>query len=333
MTPLAPALSNTDWRRVGCRFHASARRPIGRYEDEEEEAMKVAVVGATGKTGGAVASFLLARGHQVRAVVRDPGRTQDLVRRGAEAVACDLSDEAQTRAALAGAEGVYYCSPQGMGHPNPFDVEASWGRHALAGAKAAGVSHFVFLSVQGPETAPGVALLETKRMLEKDLAASGLPYTVLRPNMFMDNPEAFAHEELRGGRFSWPLSPAAQVQPVAARDIGEVAARALESGPRNRAFNVLGPEPLTLPRMMEILGRALGRDIEYRELSDQEFVTRVGPFVGPPLALGVAAAYRLWERESPVGDPAPLRQEFAVALTSCEDYARGLAEAWRSRGV
>ncbi len=300
---------------------------------EHKGAMKVAVVGATGKTGGAVASRMLDRGHQVRALVRDPGRAQHLAERGAEISVFDLSDEEKTRAALAGTEGVYYCSPQAMGQEDPFSVERSWGRNVLAGAKATGVKHLVFLSIQGPETAPGVEALETKRMLEKDLAASGLPYTILRANMFMDNPEWLAHDELRAGRFSWPLSPTALVQPVTVSDIAEVAAQALESGPRNRSFDVLGPEPLTMPQMVEIMGQALGHRIEYHELSDEEFVARLEPFTGQPMAKGVAAIYRLFEREGAVGDSAPLQREFGISLTSCEDYARGLAKDWKSRGL
>ena len=292
--------------------------------------MKIAVVGATGKTGGALVTRMLDRGHQVRALVRDRGRAQHLVQQGAEVIVFDLSDEEQTCAALAGTEAVYYCSPLGAGQEDPFGVELSWGHHVLVGAKAAGVQHLVLLSVHGPETAPGVELLETKRKLERDLAASGLPHTVLRPTMFMDNLEWMAPDELRAGRFSWPLSRTALMQPVAVCDIAEVAARALESVPRNRFFNLLGPAALTLPEMGEIMGRALGHRIEYRELTDEQFVAQLGPFAGQPLAKALAAIYRLWEREGAVGDTAPLQREFGISLTSCEDYARRLAKAWKS---
>ena len=294
--------------------------------------MKIAVVGATGKTGCALATCMLDRGHQVRALVRDLGRAQHLAQQGAEIVLFDLSDEKSTCAALAGTDGVYYCSPLGIGQQDPFDVERSWGRNVLTGAKAAGIKHFVLLSIQGPETAPGVEMLETKRKLERDLAASDLPHTVLRANMFMDNP-GLAQDELLAGRFSWPLSPTALMQPVAVCDIAEVAARAFDSVPKNRFFNVLGPDPLTLPEVMEIIGRALGRPIDYVELSDEEFVARLGPFIGSPLAQALAAIYRSWEREGAVGDTAPLQREFGVSLTSCEDYARGLAKTWKSKGL
>jgi len=85
--------------------------------------------------------------------------------------------------------------------------------------------------------------------------------------------------------------------------------------------------------MTEIIGQALGRPIEYVELSDEEFVARLGPFIGPPLAQGLAGIYRLWEREGAVGDTAPLEQEFGISMTSCEDYARGLAKVWKSEGL
>ncbi len=294
--------------------------------------MKIAVVGATGKTGGALATRMLDRGHQVRALVRDLGRAQHLAQQGAEIVVFDLSDEESTCAALAGMDGVYYCSPLGIGQQDPFGVERSWGRNVLTGAKAAGIKHFVLLSIQGPETAPGVEMLETKRKLERDLAASDLPHTVLRANMFMDNP-GLAQDGLLAGRFSWPLSPTALMQPVAVCDIAEVAARAFDSVPKNRFFNVLGPDPLTLPEVMEIIGRALGRPIDYVELSDEEFVARLGPFIGSPLAQALAAIYRSWEREGAVGDIAPLQREFGISLTSCEDYARGLAKTWKSKGL
>lgn len=295
--------------------------------------MKIAIVGATGKTGSALVTRMLDGGHQVRALVHDPGRAQNLAEQGAEIIAFDLSDEASTCAALVGMEGVYYCSPLAAGQEDPFGVERSWGRHVLTGATAAGIKHLIFLSIQGPETTPGVEMLETKRKLETDLAATDLPHTVLRANTFMDNPGSLAKDELLTGRFSWPLSPSAVLQPVAVRDIAEVAALALESGPKNRFFNVLGPDPLTLSEMTEIIGRALGRPIEYVELSDEEFVARLGPFIGPPLAQALAATYRLWEREGAVGDTAPLEQEFGISMTSCEDYARGLAKAWKSEGL
>jgi uncharacterized protein YbjT (DUF2867 family) len=283
--------------------------------------MRVAVVGATGKTGHIVAQRLLATGHEVRAVMRDPSRAQDLGSRGAEVFACDLGDAERTRAAFSAMEGVYYCSPLGIRHPDPL---------AIAAAREAGVNHFVFLSGLGAEKAPGVELLENKRALEQELATSGMPYTILNPNWFMDNLEFYHREEILAGTLNCPLSPTARIQPVAARDIAEVGVQALRTYPRNRAYIVSGPEPLTFPQITEMLGRALGRRIEYHYLTDDEFVTDYGQYLGEAYAQELLKLYHHYEEQNPVGDPEPLRQEFSIKLTSLQEYVRDLATRWKN---
>jgi uncharacterized protein YbjT (DUF2867 family) len=146
--------------------------------------MQITVIGAT---GNAVAARALEKGHSLRAVARNSDSCVNLVDSGAEIVACDLNDQEGVTSALAGAGAVYYCSPLPIGYDQPFTVERSWGRNAINAAQSAGVEHFVLLSAAGPETARSVVLIETKRAIERDLAASGLAYTILRPSMFMDN--------------------------------------------------------------------------------------------------------------------------------------------------
>lgn len=292
--------------------------------------MRVAIVGATGKTGRAVATRLLAARHEVRAVVRDPARAKDLVQQGAEAFVFDLSDADKTRAALTGMEGVYYCSPLGIGHADPLGVERGWTRTAFAAARAAGVKHFVFLSGLGAEQAPGVALLENKRALEQELVASGVPYTILNPNWFMENLEFYHREEILAGTFGYPVSPTARIQPVAVRDIAEVAARALETQPRNRAYQVHGPEPLTFPTIVEILGRTLGRRVQYHRITGEQFLAGWAPYLGEAYARVLLELYHHYEEQNPVGDPEPLRKEFSLELTSFDQYARELAARWQA---
>jgi uncharacterized protein YbjT (DUF2867 family) len=227
-------------------------------------------------------------------------------------------------------EGVYYCSPLGIGHPDPLAAERGWTRTAIAAAREAGVNHFVFLSGLGAEKAPGVELLENKRALEQELATSGMPYTILNPNWFMDNLEFYHREEILAGTLNCPLSPTARIQPVAARDIAEVGVQALRTYPRNRAYIVSGPEPLTFPQITEMLGRALGRRIEYHYLTDDEFVTDYGQYLGEAYAQELLKLYHHYEEQNPVGDPEPLRQEFSIKLTSLQEYVRDLATRWKN---
>jgi len=204
--------------------------------------MQITVIGATGKTGNVVALRAIENGHKVRAAVRRPDACADLARLGAEIVAFDLEDTESVESTVGGAEAIYYCSPLPIGHEQPFKVDHAWGRNVISAAQSAGVKHFVLLSAMGPETAPGVELLESKRAIEKDLVDSGLAFTILRPGMFMDTVAMTGPETLLAVGLSWPFSESALIQPIAAADISEVAIRAIDTGPRNRAFDLVGPE-------------------------------------------------------------------------------------------
>lgn len=297
--------------------------------------MRIAVIGATGNTGGAVADRLLTGKHKVRAIVRDAGRADALAKRGAQISVCDVNDEADVYTAVAGADSVYYCSPMPIGYEQPFEVEQQWARHVIDASKAAGVSHLVLLSALGGESAPDSVLIDTKRAVEKHLVASGVGYTILRPGMFMDNIAAIGPEALRAAGLSWPISADAALQPVAVGTIADVAAAALTSEPSARCWDVVGPDRLTMPDMAAILSRSLGFEIAFTEISDDVFAEQLGSLIGSnDVARAVAGAYRHWQRDgSGTGDVQAMAKEFGVTPTSFDAFSQGLAKAWRKQGL
>lgn len=292
--------------------------------------MRIAVIGASGTTGHRVAELVSKGGHDLRAVVRNPEACANLAARGAEIVAADLDDPESISAALAGIEAVYYCSPLAAGYEEPFAVERTRARNLIDAAGSAGTGHFVLLSAMGPETAPGVELIETKRAIEADLVASGLAHTILRPSMFMDNVAMAGPDALMSVGLTWPFSEDAKVQAIAAADIAKVAFHAMTSSPRNRSFDLVGPEALTFPQMATELGNAMGSEVRFMPISDDVFVEHVGAAIGSRrIAQAIAAAYRLWERDgSGTGDASVLEREFDISLTPFQDYATNLAKAW-----
>jgi uncharacterized protein YbjT (DUF2867 family) len=73
---------------------------------------KILVTGATGRTGGAVVTQLLAKGYPVRATVRVQDARSDLLqRRGAEIVVADIFDPGQLMDGLREVQRAYYCPP------------------------------------------------------------------------------------------------------------------------------------------------------------------------------------------------------------------------------
>src|SRR4030065_1936378 len=117
-------------------------------QGEEMSKRIVAVTGATGQQGGAVARKLLAEGWQIRALTRDVNKpaAQELKTLGAELVAGDMDNRAELEAAFRGAYGVF--SVQNFWLPNVgFDGEVRQGKNVAAAARGAGAAHLGYTSV------------------------------------------------------------------------------------------------------------------------------------------------------------------------------------------
>ena len=148
----------------------------------------IAVTGATGQQGGAVARKLLADGWKVRALTRDLDKpaAQELKALGAEVVAGDLESRDQLDAAFKGAYGVF--SVQNFWLPNVgFEGEIRQGKNVADVAKAAGVQHLVYSSVGAAHRGLGQKHFDSKWLIEQHIHTLGIPYTILRPVAFFEN--------------------------------------------------------------------------------------------------------------------------------------------------
>jgi uncharacterized protein YbjT (DUF2867 family) len=187
-----------------------------------------AVVGATGRQGGATARALLALGVRVRVLVRDPQSAPARVLAGlgaAELVRADLDDGASLRAAFHGSDGVFAMTL-------PYTASGTEGEvvHGKAIADAArdvGVPHVVYSSVGGAERHTGIPHFESKRRVEEYLELLGVSATFVRPTFFMENLALLAG--VQDGTLVLRLALPADVplQMIATADIGRVAAVAL----------------------------------------------------------------------------------------------------------
>lgn len=145
----------------------------------------VAVTGATGRQGGAVARHLLASGWRVRALTRDAAstRARRLATAGAEVVAADMADRASLLAAFRGAWGVF--SVQNL-MISGLEDEVVQGRNVADAAADAGVEHVVYGSAGTGEPGTGIGAWDSKLQIEAHLRRRGLRVTVLRPTAFME---------------------------------------------------------------------------------------------------------------------------------------------------
>jgi uncharacterized protein YbjT (DUF2867 family) len=217
--------------------------------------MTYLVTGATGNVGRHVVEQLRRDGHSVRALTRDAAAAARSARlpAGVEVVQGDLTRPETLTAALDGVTGVHLIGFAGDEYA-PLDTAAE----VVEMAVRAGVRRATVLKgVQGEP-------------VEEALQATDLEWTFVQPVEFMSNALDWAEHIRTTGEVREPF-PKALSAMVHEGDIGAVIATALtQDGHHGQTYLLTGPEALTKPDKVRILGEALGRDLRYVELTEQQ---------------------------------------------------------------
>lgn len=242
------------------------------------ELRTVLVTGATGLQGGAVARALLARGHRVRALTRDPAApaARELAALGATPVAGDFDDPATLRAAAEGADTVYLMStpleqgPQG---------ETRQALGALDALSAAGPAHLIYGSAAAADQGTGIDWFDSKIPVEKAVQRYPSRWTIVAPVVFMNVARApHVLAALRYGRLAMALAPDRPLQYVDPRDIGGFVARVAERpGDFDGQRVEIASQELTGPELAAVLGEATHRQVSYQEMELAQLREYGGP--------------------------------------------------------
>lgn len=225
----------------------------------------ILVTGATGNQGGAVARHLLSRGHKVRALTRKPESeaARTLSRLGAAVLQGDLDDPASLERALDGAWGVFAVQ-------NTWEAgvarEEEQGKRLAEIARKKGIQHFVYTSVGSAHRKTGIPHFDNKWRIEETVRRVGFPsYTILRPVFFMDNfLTPWFKPGLMEGKLLIGIKPTTVLQMITVDDIGKFGLRAFEQHKEmsGRAIDLAGDQQM-MPRAAGILGKAIGRKVEF----------------------------------------------------------------------
>jgi uncharacterized protein YbjT (DUF2867 family) len=217
----------------------------------------ILVTGATGTVGTEVVKALAGRGQRFRAGYRT--RPQN-VPAGQEAVQLDFEKPETLGPALSGVDTVFLLS-------STVAPEAA----AVRAAKAAGVRRIVKLSVMR-SAREEFTFARWHRAAERAVEESGLQWTFLRPNGFMQNVVNYMGATIKGQGAFYTSAPDAPIAHIDARDIGAAAARVLsEPGHEGKAYEMSGPAALTYNEIAAVLTRVLGREIRCVGLSDEDY--------------------------------------------------------------
>jgi len=216
--------------------------------------MKFLVLGATGTVGSQVTRELLARGHQIRVLTRNPDKAKSL---GAvETVVGDLMDPTSLRAIYAGVDGAFLLT--GLS-----PSESHEGLMAVTAAIPAKLKRIVFLSIHRVDEAPHLPHFGAKVAIEAAVKASGIPFTILRPNNFYQNDHWYRDAILAHGVYPQPIGQVG-LSRVDVRDIAEAAAIALtQDGHAGKTWNLVGPRVINGPETAAIWAERVGRPVAY----------------------------------------------------------------------
>lgn len=228
-------------------------------------AAEILVMGALGNTGAEVVSSLLALGVPVRAADLSAEKVQQRFGSGVEAAAFDFSKRKTFGPAFEGMRKMFLLRP-----PQISNVK-KWMVPAINAAQAAGVQHFVFLSLVGIEQ----NTVAPHYKVEQHLRACGAAYTFLRCSFFMQNLNTVHRAEIRDRDEIYVPVAKARTSFIDVRDIGAVAALVLtQPGHENQAYDLTGSKALDYEQVASLFTQVLGRKITYRNPSEIQFFLR-----------------------------------------------------------
>ena len=287
----------------------------------------ILIIGASGFLGREVTKLLLSKGEQVRLLVRTPAKVEDLRQAGAEIMQGDLIDPLSLKKGCEGADGVLATAHSllGKGKYKSEAVDDAGHRALIDAAKAAGVVHFVYMSMLGVSPDHPFDFARRKYSIEEYLKASGLSYSILRPSWYMEqNVHIFNGKSiLENGKTSLLGNGTKLRNFVAARDVAQFAVRALlDPKLKNRTTDIGGPQNATNNQVAELYGKIAGVTPKISHMPP--FMAKAMSIMLKPVQPGVSRIMYLSSLPDDAFcetfDPAPLLSEFSIHLTTLEEF-------------
>jgi uncharacterized protein YbjT (DUF2867 family) len=286
----------------------------------------ILVTAAAGKTGRAVLRALAGRGEPVRALTHRPDQARSLQALGIqETLVGDLLHRADMQRAVDGVRAIYHMAP------NVSPDEVLMGEIVIAAARSAGVGRLVLHSVLHPhiEAMPHHWL---KARVEELLFASGLPFTILQPTVYMQNVAAAWDEIVRQGRYPVPYSPETRLSLVDLEDVGQAAAQVLtEAGHLGATVELVGTPGLSPREIVEVLTSELRRPVvaEVVPLEAWERKARASG-LGEYQVSALVRMFSYYEAHGLTGNPQALRGVLGREPTSFTTFVQRVIQ---ERGV
>jgi uncharacterized protein YbjT (DUF2867 family) len=276
----------------------------------------ILVVGATGTLGGTITRMLLAEDKPVRILARPHSKYQPLAEAGAQAIMGDLKNRASLDLACRDINTVITTANSALrgGDDNIQTVDLQGNRSLIDAAKAAGVRHFIYVSGNGADANHPEPMLNAKGKTEEYLIKSGMQYTIIAPNPFMDVwiPMVIGGP-ITAGRPITLVGGNRKHSMIASLDVAKFIV-AFVNNPRaiNQRLIVGGPQAISFRDAVVVCERTLNRKMPVQTAAPMQ------PIPGfPDNLLGLLASLDTFD--SPI-EMTELNKAFGIKLVSMEQF-------------
>ena len=229
----------------------------------------ILITGAAGKTGKAILRKLADQTGTVKALVFRSAQIAEVKALGArEVIVGDMRDAVLIQRAMQGVQSVYHICPNV--HPDEITI----GKGIIDAAASAGITQFVYHSVLYPQIEE-MPHHWKKMRVEEHLFASGLPFTILQPAVYMQNILVNWEQIIETGRYTIPYAVESRISMVDLEDVALAAAIVLREAvlegsrsPHNGAtYELAGTHPMSQSEVAAILSQEFGRAVVAESVS------------------------------------------------------------------
>jgi uncharacterized protein YbjT (DUF2867 family) len=296
----------------------------------------ITVFGGGGFVGRYVVQRLLARGARVRVAEREPRKALFLKPLGGlgqtQFVAADVRDGASVARALQGSDAVINLVGS---FDDMFAVQADGAGNIAAAAAAAGVSALVHVSAIGADSASESKYGRSKGDGEAAVRAAFPSAAIVRPSIVFGREDRFINRfagMIRMAPVIPVIAPGAKFQPVYVGDVADAVVAALGAAAASKAFDLGGPQVLTMLELQRWIADATGRNPLFVEIPD---------FVGSALASSLGWApgapitkdqWLMLQRDNVVAPGAASLADLGIVPTSLAAVADGWLVQYRRHG-
>ena len=279
----------------------------------------ILVVGATGDLGGAITRTLLSKGELVRVLVRPQSNYKPLTDAGAQIVFGDLKNRSSLDPACKDVTVLITTATSAKrgGEDNPKTVDLEGNRNLIDAAKNAGVTQFIFVSANIATPSSPIPLMAAKGATEDYLRASGIPYTIIAPDAFMQVWIAMVVgiPAVSGRAVAFVGTGQRKHSFISDGDVANFIIASIDNPKAvNQKLVLGGPEALSLIDAVKVFERTLGHKVPVQSVALGQ------PVPGFPDAMAqIISGLDMYDS---VVDMTDLSRIFGVKLTSLEEFAK-----------